>query len=305
MDKTVMAYGKTFDALKANILTAALPYVQKYNGKTIVIKYGGNAMASETLKLAVMQDIILLSLIGIKVVLVHGGGPEITRNMQAMGLESKFINGLRYTDSKSVEVVQMTLCGKTNKDLVKLIGCCGGKAIGLCGLDGGMIGAKKIDADPDLGFVGDIISVNTQPITDIMSCGYIPVIAALGSDENGQVYNINADTAAAAIAKLVNYCADQADPQFSDEAMQSVANGGKAGGCDNEELDELFYEAGMIIINTGQASTSFLQRRLAIGNPRAARLMDMLEAKGVVGGPNGSKPREILVSLDEFEEMYG
>ena len=203
MDKTVMAYGKTFDALKANILTAALPYVQKYNGKTIVIKYGGNAMASETLKLAVMQDIILLSLIGIKVVLVHGGGPEITRNMQAMGLESKFINGLRYTDSKSVEVVQMTLCGKTNKDLVKLIGCCGGKAIGLCGLDGGMIGAKKIDADPDLGFVGDIISVNTQPITDIMSCGYIPVIAALGSDENGQVYNINADTAAAAIAKAL------------------------------------------------------------------------------------------------------
>ncbi len=188
------------NATKADILVQALPYIQKYFGKVIVIKYGGNAMQSEELKQAVMEDIVLLSLIGIKVVLVHGGGPEITETLKRMGIESRFVGGLRYTDAETVKVVQMVLAGKTNKDLVGLLQRRGGKAIGLCGIDGGMIKAKKHQGSDDLGFVGDITSVDTTIITDQLAKGYIPVIATVGTDEEGNVYNINADTAAAAIA---------------------------------------------------------------------------------------------------------
>ncbi|MDR0929212.1 MAG: acetylglutamate kinase [Oscillospiraceae bacterium] len=185
---------------KASVLTAALPYIQKYWGKVVVIKYGGNAMTNETLKAAVMSDIVLLNLVGIKVVLVHGGGPEITSTLTAMGIASRFVNGLRYTDEETAKVVQMVLCGKTNKDLVKLIASCGGKAIGLSGLDGAMIKAEKLQGEVDLGFVGEITGVDTAPIVNAMEKGYIPVVATVGVDAHGQVYNINADTAAAAIA---------------------------------------------------------------------------------------------------------
>ncbi len=189
------------DATRAKILTDALPYIQKYYGKTVVVKYGGNAMINPELKKAVMSDIILLSLVGVKIVLVHGGGPEISGMLSKLGIESKFVGGLRYTDSDTAEVVQMVLAGKTNKDLVSLIGVCGGKAIGLCGIDGGMIKAEKLsDEKFDYGYVGEIVSVDPAPIIKVMEEDYIPVIATVGIDDEGQVYNINADTAAAEIA---------------------------------------------------------------------------------------------------------
>ena len=186
------------NTLKASVLTAALPYIQKYYGKTVVVKYGGNAMIHPELKKAVMSDIILLSLVGIHVVLVHGGGPEISGMLKRLEIPSRFVDGLRYTDAETAEVVQMVLSGKTNKDLVSLIDVLGGKALGLCGIDGGMIKVKKLDGD--YGFVGKITHVDVAPITNAMRQGYIPVIATVGTDENGQTYNINADTAAAEIA---------------------------------------------------------------------------------------------------------
>lgn len=193
------------DSMKADILIAALPYIQKYYGKTVVVKYGGNAMIDPELKKDVMSDIILLTLVGVKIVLVHGGGPEISSLLGKLGIESKFVNGLRYTDTDTAEVVQMVLAGKTNKDLVSLVEVCGGKAVGLCGIDGGMIKAKKVnDGVNDYGFVGDIVSVDPSPIKKILEENYIPVIATVGSDENGQVYNINADTAAAEIAAALD-----------------------------------------------------------------------------------------------------
>lgn len=185
---------------KAEVLIQALPYIQKYAGRIVVVKYGGNAMISEALRNAVMSDIILLSLVGIKVVLVHGGGPEITAMLGKVGIESKFIDGLRYTDADTVDIVQMVLAGKTNKDLVALIESMGSHAIGLCGLDGGMIQAKQMVGDVDLGFVGDITHINTTPIENALRDGYIPIIATIGADPSGQVYNINADTATATIA---------------------------------------------------------------------------------------------------------
>lgn len=188
------------NADKAAVLIQALPYIQKYFGKIIVIKYGGNAMIDPVLKDAVMEDIVLLSLIGIKVVLVHGGGPDITQTLDKMGIQSHFVGGLRYTDEKTVEVVQMVLSGKTNKDLVSLLGLHGGKAVGICGLDGQMIRAKKLQSEQDLGFVGEITKVNTQIILDQLEQGYVPVIATVGGDDDGNVYNINADTAASHIA---------------------------------------------------------------------------------------------------------
>lgn len=188
------------NSVKAEILIQALPYIQKYFGKVIVIKYGGNAMTDAALKQQVMDDIVLLSLVGIKVVLVHGGGPEITDTMNKMGLESKFIDGLRYTDAEAVKVVQMVLAGKTNKDLVYHLQLSRGKAVGICGLDGAMISAVKLEGKNDLGYVGEITAVNTGIITDQLDHGYIPVIATIGCDDNGNVYNINADTAAARIA---------------------------------------------------------------------------------------------------------
>lgn len=186
------------NSLKAKVLTAALPYIQKYYGKTVVVKYGGNAMVHPMLKKAVMSDIILLKLVGINIVLVHGGGPEISGMLKRLDIPSKFVDGLRYTDEETVKVVQMVLSGKTNKDLVSLIGQLGGKAIGMCGIDGGMIQAKKLEGD--YGFVGDITHINTEPIENAISNGYIPVIATVGTDAEGNVYNINADTAAAEIA---------------------------------------------------------------------------------------------------------
>lgn len=185
---------------KAQVLVEALPYIQKYTGKIVVIKYGGNAMTCEQRRDDVMRDIVLLSLVGIKVVLVHGGGPEINQMLAKLGIESKFIGGLRYTDRETVDVVQMVLAGKVNKDLVALLGLHRGRSLGLCGLDGGMIKAEKKVAEQDLGFVGEITGIDTSPITDALQSGYIPVIATLGLGEDGSIYNINADTAAAEIA---------------------------------------------------------------------------------------------------------
>ena len=182
---------------RSNVLVQALPYIQKFYGKTVVIKYGGNAMINEQLKQAVMTDIVLLSLVGIKVVLVHGGGPEINEMLQKIGKESKFVGGLRYTDQETMDIVQMVLAGKVNKDLVRLLEQNGGRAVGLCGLDDGMIKAHKYE-QTDLGLVGEIESVDTALINDMLEKGYIPVISTVaGGDE---VYNINADTAAAKIA---------------------------------------------------------------------------------------------------------
>ena len=185
---------------KAQILIQALPYIQKYYNKIVVIKYGGNAMTNDALKDAVMSDLVLLNLVGVKVVLVHGGGPEITETMSRMGLESKFIGGLRYTDEETAKVVQMVLAGKTNKDLVALLQRNKGRAIGLCGLDGNMLTAKKMEGDVDLGYVGEITDVDPTPIFDALKNGYIPVISTVAGDAEGNVYNINADTAAAKIA---------------------------------------------------------------------------------------------------------
>lgn len=186
------------NADRAEILVQALPYIKKYTGKIVVIKYGGNAMINEDLKNSVMSDIILLTLVGVKVVLVHGGGPEITDMLGRVGLESKFVNGLRVTDEDTIDIVQMVLAGKVNKSLVNLIERKGGKAIGLSGIDGHMLSAEC--KDPQLGFVGDITKVNVQPILDVIEKGYIPVVSTLGCDKEGNVYNVNADTAAAKIA---------------------------------------------------------------------------------------------------------
>ena len=184
------------------MLIDALPYIQKYNNKIVVIKYGGNAMTNDELKDAVMSDIVLLTLVGIKVVLVHGGGPEINEMLGKLGIESKFINGLRYTDEATVEVVKMVLSGKVNKELVQLLTQHKGSAVGLCGLDGNMLIAERKygDNDEDLGQVGEIVKVNKKLITDAISNGYIPVIATVATDERGNTYNVNADTAAARIA---------------------------------------------------------------------------------------------------------
>ncbi|HBL84266.1 MAG: acetylglutamate kinase [Clostridiales bacterium GWF2_38_85] len=186
------------NAQRAEVLIHALPYIQEYTNKIIVIKYGGNAMINENLKAAVMGDVVLLSLIGVKVVLVHGGGPEISETLSKMGKKSEFVDGLRVTDSETADVVQMVLAGKINKSLVNLLENMGGKAIGLSGIDGHMITAKKLDER--LGFVGEITDVNTKVITDVIEKGYIPVISTVGFDGNGNVYNINADTAASRIA---------------------------------------------------------------------------------------------------------
>lgn len=191
------------DALRAEILVDALPYIQKYNNKIIVVKYGGNAMTCDELKQAVMSDVVLLSLVGIKVVLVHGGGPEINDLLAKIGKESRFVNGLRYTDAETMEIVQMVLCGKVNKNLVALLEQHGGKAVGLCGMDGSMIRAEQ-KTDEDLGLVGEITGIDATPIHNALNNGYIPVISTIGVGKNSQSYNINADTAAAKIAAELN-----------------------------------------------------------------------------------------------------
>lgn len=187
---------------RAEILTAALPYIKKYSGKIVVIKYGGNAMVNEQLKQQVMEDIALLWLIGVKVVLVHGGGPEISQTMEKMGKKAEFVNGLRVTDKETVDIVQMVLAGKINKTLVNLIQMKGGHAIGLSGIDGGIIEAEV--KEEALGYVGQITKIRTQPIMDILEKNYIPVISTVAGDHQGNVYNINGDTAAAYLAGALN-----------------------------------------------------------------------------------------------------
>jgi acetylglutamate kinase len=187
---------------RAKVLNEALPYIQQYSGKIVVVKYGGNAMISENLRRAVLSDIVLLHQVGIQVVVVHGGGPEISAMLKKIGKEGVFVNGLRYTDEETMDIVQQILCGKVSKDLVSLIDAYGGKAMGLCGMDGRMLEAVKKTGDGfDYGFVGDITNVNCQPILDVLAAGYIPVISSVAAGaDSAKCYNINADTAAAQVA---------------------------------------------------------------------------------------------------------
>lgn len=183
---------------RAEILVQALPYIRKYYGKIIVVKYGGNAMVSDTLRQQVMEDIVLLHLVGVRVVLVHGGGPEISQIMERMGKKPQFVDGLRVTDKETVDIVQMVLAGKVNKTLVKLLEMTGGKAMGISGMDGGLIQAGI--KDPKLGYVGEVTAVDPQPILDLLEKDYIPVVSTIGCDREGNTYNINGDTAAGFIA---------------------------------------------------------------------------------------------------------
>ncbi len=187
---------------RAHILVQALPYIRKYAGETVVVKYGGNAMINDDLKQAVISDIVLMQLVGINVVLVHGGGPEINSMLDKIGKESKFVNGLRYTDKETMDIVQQILAGKVNKDLVQLIEDNGGKALGLCGLDGSLLKARKLEGE-DLGFVGEVCEVNIEILKTAQQGGYIPVISTVAAGYRGEVYNINADIAAAQVAAAV------------------------------------------------------------------------------------------------------
>ncbi len=193
--------GNISKSQRAQVLVQALPYIQKYWNKTVVIKYGGNAMINEELKRQVMEDIVLLQLVGVKVVLIHGGGPEITETLRRMGKETQFVDGLRVTDRETAEIVQMVLAGKVNKSLVNLLELRGGKAMGVSGIDGRLICAKM--RDEKLGFVGDIESINPAAITDLIEKGYIPVVSSVACDESGSVFNINADSAAAQISGAI------------------------------------------------------------------------------------------------------
>ena len=190
------------NAERAEVLTQALPYIQRYNGKIVVVKYGGNAMIDEQLKEQVMEDIVLLWLIGVKIVLVHGGGPEINDLMSKLGKKAEFVDGLRVTDKETVDIVQMVLAGKLNKTLVNLLEMKGGKAMGISGMDGRLIESKI--RDERLGYVGDITRINIKPVIDLLEKNYIPVISTLGCDRDGNTYNINGDTAAAYIAGALN-----------------------------------------------------------------------------------------------------
>ncbi len=237
---------KLTKAQGAEILIQALPYIQKYTNKIVVVKYGGNAMLSEELKEAVMGDIVLLSLIGIKVVLVHGGGPEITEMLTRVGKKSEFVDGLRVTDKETVEIVQMVLAGKVNKNLVNLLQRKGGKAIGLCGMDGHMIKAKPVNEK--LGFAGEVTDVNVAPVLDVLEKGYIPVVSTVGCDDEGNTYNINADTVAARLAgelkaeslismtDIVGLLRDKNDPStlipkvYVSDAQQLIKDGVICGG---------------------------------------------------------------------------
>ena len=234
------------NAERAQILTQALPYIRRYNGKIVVVKYGGNAMINAMLKHQVMEDIVLLSLIGVKVVLVHGGGPEISETMQKLGKQAEFVDGLRVTDQETVDIVQMVLAGKINKTLVNLLQMNGGKAMGISGMDGRLIEAKI--RDERLGYVGDVVHVNIEPVTDLLEKGYIPVISTIGCDRDGNTYNINGDTAAAHIAgalhaerlimmtDVAGILRDKDDPSSLisavtvDEAMDLCAEGIVSGG---------------------------------------------------------------------------
>ena len=183
---------------QAEFLLEAMPYIEKYQNKILVVKYGGNAMTDDTLKQLVMRDMTLLRFVGIKVVLVHGGGPEISQTLSRMGIPSRFVNGLRYTDEETVEVVRMVLAGKVNKSLVHILGALGARAVGICGIDGNLLKCSR--ESEELGFVGRIDEVNTHLLTSCLDAGYLPVVSTVGFDDAGNIYNINADTAASAIA---------------------------------------------------------------------------------------------------------
>ncbi len=235
---------------RAEILIEALPHIRKYSGKILLVKYGGSAMRDEALKRAVMGDLVLLSLIGVKVVLVHGGGPEITEMLDKLGKKTKFVDGLRVTDAETADVVQMVLAGKVNKSLVNLIQSLGGSAIGLSGADGGLISAKQMDAK--LGFVGEIESLNVKPVLDMLEMGYIPVISTVGCDAEGNVYNINADTAAAKIAGMLK--------------AESFINMTDTAGLLEDEKDEstligkIFVSEAQRMINQGQLSGGMIPK---------------------------------------------
>ena len=192
----------TSNAVRAEILTQAVPYIKEYTGKYVVAKYGGNAMTDPQLKKSVMQDILLLQLVGVKVILVHGGGPEISAMLKKLSIESHFENGLRVTDDDTMEVVQMVLAGKVNKSLAADLSALGGRAVGLCGIDGGLI--KVHQKNEKLGHVGEIDEINTKILDDLLDGGFIPVISSIGIDDDGNPYNINADTAAAKIAAALH-----------------------------------------------------------------------------------------------------
>lgn len=231
---------------RAQVLVQALPYIDRYHGKIVVVKYGGNAMINEKLQQQVMEDLVLLRLVGVQVVLVHGGGPEISAVMKKMGKEPVFVEGLRVTDKETMDIVQMALVGKVNSTLVSLVEKHGGRALGLSGADGLLLEAKQ--RDPRLGFVGDVTEVHPQPILDLLEKGYIPVVSTLGCDRGGSLYNINGDTAAACIAGALRaerlllmtdvpgILRDKNDPESLlpdltvDEARQARADGILAGG---------------------------------------------------------------------------
>ena len=235
---------------RAEVLIEALPHIRKYSGKILLVKYGGSAMTDEGLKRAVMGDLVLLSLIGVKVVLVHGGGPEITEMLGKLGKKTEFVDGLRVTDAETADVVQMVLAGKVNKGLVNLIQSLGGRAIGLSGADGGLIRAKQMDAR--LGFVGEIESLNVKPVTDMLEMGYIPVISSVGCDAEDNVYNINADTAAAKIAGMLK--------------AESFINLTDTPGLLEDENDEstligkIFVSEAQRMINQGQLSGGMIPK---------------------------------------------
>lgn len=228
------------------MLSEALPYLQRFSGQTVVVKYGGAAMKSEELKAAVIRDVVLLSTVGIRPVLVHGGGPEINAMLNRVGVEAKFLNGLRVTDAQTMEIVEQVLTGKVNKSIVSLISCAGGKAVGICGKDGNLL--RGVVKSEELGFVGDVTQVDTRLIRELVNVGYIPVVATVAMDANGQALNVNADTAAGAIAaklgaeKLIlmtdvpGVCTDKDDPNTlireltMKETEEAIAKGVIAGG---------------------------------------------------------------------------
>lgn len=235
---------------RAEVLTQALPYIKQYNGKIVVVKYGGNAMINDELKQQVMEDIVLLWLIGVKIVLVHGGGPEITETLNKMGKESKFVEGLRVTDRETAEIVQMVLSGKINKSLVNLLEIKGGKAMGISGVDGHLIEAEVKDGR--LGYVGQITNVNVKPITDLLERGYIPVVSTVGCDADGNIYNINADTAAAYIAGAM-----KAESLIS---MTDIAGILKDKSDPDSLISEINIKQAMELINDGTISEGMIPK---------------------------------------------
>jgi len=269
------------NAQRAEVLVQALPYIKQYNGKIVVVKYGGNAMVNEQLKEQVMEDIALLWLIGVKVVLVHGGGPEISETMNKLGKQAVFVDGLRVTDKETVDIVQMVLAGKVNKSLVNLVQMKGGHAVGLSGIDGGIIEAKM--KKPELGYVGEITKIRTQPITDLLEKNYIPVISTVASDRQGNTYNINGDTAAAFIAgalgaerlimmtDIAGILRDKDDPSTliphitASEAAQLYQEGVISGGMIPKVdccLEAIQYGVKKVIIMDGRVSHSILMEIL-------------------------------------------